>query len=330
MMKTLLKSGFTLGLLAWMISSGRLDALLILQLLEMPKIIVLASIALGLHLIFASVRWRFMLQLTTPIPIPLTQVIKLNWIGLYFNCFLPGAVTGDIGKVYYAKKLIPTAPIEHLMTSALLDRMLGFISLISIISLSTFVNYSPLIKSIPEVAPFLPFAGLFTLLVLFILLPLFLPVSLQSKLLFITSKSPLAPELLQKILKALWLVQKRPLALFYALLLSFFLHGLSISTFLVLTSPFMEGELSPFLAITLIPLGLLSTSIPIAPEGLGVGHVAFQELFKFADLRNGASLFNIYVLFSLMFNMIGGFFYLRTGKLIPLKEQIFSNESTHR
>ena len=56
------------------------------------------------------------------------ETVYLNFLGFFFNLFFPSAVGGDVAKAYYAykhsgKKLEST-------TSVILDRMMGFVSLI--------------------------------------------------------------------------------------------------------------------------------------------------------------------------------------------------------
>lgn len=73
------------------------------------------------------------------------------------------------------------------------------------------------------------------------------------------------------------------------------------------------------LLATILPLGILTTAIPISPGGLGLGHVAFENLFQLIGLKNGANVFNIIFFGNLFLNLLGSIPYLFLKKeLDPL------------
>jgi uncharacterized membrane protein YbhN (UPF0104 family) len=74
--------------------------------------------------------------------------------------------------------------------------------------------------------------------------------------------------------------------------------------------PFLENPLPLKYAFSFIPLGLISIMVPISPMGLGVGHAMFQELFSYFHITNGASLFNLFFLFQIFVNLLGGISYI--------------------
>lgn len=65
-------------------------------------------------------------------------------------------------------------------------------------------------------------------------------------------------------------------------------------------------------ALAFIPIGLMTLALPVAPSGLGVGHAIFQKLFELSHITNGASLFNLYFVVTLIVNVIGVVPYLMT------------------
>ncbi|MCY7312004.1 MAG: flippase-like domain-containing protein [Chitinophagaceae bacterium] len=56
------------------------------------------------------------------------QNVKLYWLGMYYNLFLPGAITGDAYKVILLSKRFNTA-YKKTTTAILLDRFSGLLSL---------------------------------------------------------------------------------------------------------------------------------------------------------------------------------------------------------
>lgn len=62
------------------------------------------------------------------INLPEWQNIKLYWLGMFYNLFLPGAITGDAYKVLLLSKRY-TIPYKKTTSAVLLDRFSGLLSL---------------------------------------------------------------------------------------------------------------------------------------------------------------------------------------------------------
>jgi uncharacterized membrane protein YbhN (UPF0104 family) len=77
-----------------------------------------------------------------------------------------------------------------------------------------------------------------------------------------------------------------------------------ISLFGIVTSrmgnPFSIPE---FAAI--FPVGFLASALPIAPGGLGVGHLVFDQLFAIIGIVHGANIYNCVFLSQTAFNLMG-------------------------
>ena len=75
------------------------------------------------------------------------------------------------------------------------------------------------------------------------------------------------------------------------------------------------------LLLSIIPLGLITTVIPLAPAGVGVGHAAFGSLYNIMGNPNGSDIFNLYVILYIVFYSLGGISYLiykgENSKLYP-------------
>jgi uncharacterized membrane protein YbhN (UPF0104 family) len=107
---------------------------------------------------------------------------------------------------------------------------------------------------------------------------------------------------------------------FFSLLLSIANQFLSIFVFWLITNPFYQVHLPFQYAYSFIPIGMIAIAIPISPAGLGVGHAIFQNLFQLVGINNGASLFNIYFVYSVLVNLVGIIPYLLAGNKPSGKE----------
>jgi hypothetical protein len=85
---------------------------------------------------------------------------------------------------------------------------------------------------------------------------------------------------------------------------------IAVVIFWSLIHPFVTGKMDFTQALTTIPIGFMTLALPVAPSGLGVGHAIFQKLFEFSSIPNGASLFNIYFVVVLAWNLLGVIPYL--------------------
>ena len=73
------------------------------------------------------------------IQLPEWQNLKLYWLGMFYNLFLPGAITGDAYKVILLSKKY-SVPYKKTTTAVLLDRFSGLLALgLIVAAYSTFV-----------------------------------------------------------------------------------------------------------------------------------------------------------------------------------------------
>ena len=59
-----------------------------------------------------------------------------------------------------------------------------------------------------------------------------------------------------------------------------------------------------------VPIGMLVSSIPIGPAGIGTGHAAFLAIFALLGSNRGADLFNLVLAFQFIQAALGGMVYL--------------------
>ncbi|RAJ94102.1 hypothetical protein LX87_03986 [Larkinella arboricola] len=74
--------------------------------------------------------------------------LKLYWLGMYYNLFLPGGIGGDGYKVYLLNRLAGT-PVKALIGATLLDRLIGLLPLIYAVAVFTVL--------VPEVSAWVGF-----------------------------------------------------------------------------------------------------------------------------------------------------------------------------
>jgi len=89
--------------------------------------------------------------------------LKLYWIGMFYNLFLPGGIGGDGFKVYLLNKQFKT-PLKPLIQATLLDRVSGLMALVFLTGLGYFFLDR---SSLPNWLFWLDAAGLFIMIPLY-------------------------------------------------------------------------------------------------------------------------------------------------------------------
>ena len=244
-------------------------------------------------------RWKIILS-SKKIDLSFLSLLKLNFIGYFFNQFLPTGAGGDVVKGYYLIK--EKERKIDLGTSIVFDRLLGTISIMSLAFFATFFvwnKFSPLI--------------IFTIWFLFFLSIFFIfffqKRSIARKLPpFIRNK-----EWSKNIYNSFHQYASLPKYFFFALLLSFIGQFISILTnyFLILS---LGKTGFPFSSLLIfIPL---IWAIGIVPSlgGLGVQEGAYILFFR--GIIGESPAFGLSLIircFIILNGLIGGLIYLLFG-----------------
>lgn len=309
------KLGLAAGLIFWMVSSGKLDFTQLGLLYQ--NTIILVTTVLGYFTAFiglGGLRW-FILLKGMGLNVSFARVVHLHYTGMFFNASMPGAVGGDIIKaVYVIRDHQKTSQKTPAMLTILLDRIVGVMGLFLLGFVSLVFNFNSFISNAvlqPIVAVILVFFG-FTC-VFYLLVFLKIPPEKDPVMRFVNLKV-YGFSVLRKIYSALLVYRKRPMTLVYALGLSVLIQCMVMGYFILLTETLVQVNVDAWDFAGIYPVGLFTTALPLAPGGLGVGHVAFEKLFELIGLTNGGNVFNIYVLANLSISMTGFFAFLTIGR----------------
>lgn len=320
MIKMILKVLFAAAIVTWLLKSGKLDFSLVGQSIRSGWSWLICILLIIIQDIISSFRWRILLKIKSDAPLPALSMIKLTWIGLFFNSVLPGAVTGDLIKLVYARDLDRNLDRTFLVTTALVDRIMGLIGLLFLLGMFSIFNYSELAAYGDKMRNILHFNFLLFAGVIFFLALLFLPERITLPIRDCLSKIPLLGAKIKKTLDQVWLIGADKKAILKCLIISIGLQFSNVLGFWIITAPFYGQELSIMQIFTFVPLGQMAVAVPISPAGIGVGHVIFETLFSFVGISRGASLFNLYFLCVVSVNLMGFFPYVLSGKKHHISE----------
>lgn len=320
MFKAVLKIIFAAAIITWLLRSDKLDFSLIGQSIQSGWSWLICLILIIIQDGASAIRWRILLKIKSEAELPLLSMFKLTWIGLFFNSVLPGAVTGDLIKLVYARDFDRKLDKTFLVTTALVDRVLGLVGLLFLLGCFSMANYSELASYGDKMRNILHFNFLLFAGVIFFLALLFLPEKITLPIRDLLGRIPVLGKKVKKTLDQVWLIGADKGAIIKCLLISIALQFSNVVGFWIITAPFYGKELSIMQVFTFVPLGQMAVAVPISPAGIGVGHVIFETLFSFVGIPRGASLFNLYFICVILVNLMGFFPYVLSGKKHDLDE----------
>lgn len=296
----ILKLLLAVAIIYWLIQNGKLDPKSALKLFSNFSVLIPVVALLLLQIFIASYRWKTLLQIKSEKITDAKRIFLIQWIGQFFSSALPGAVTGDIIKLGYVKKMDESLSRKFLLLSVFLDRLIGLIGLLLISGISSLIFYSDLINLSPEMNKIVLINFLLLMCSLGAIGFFFLPDYFIDKL-----KRIIKVQKIVDLLERFKSVKIGKVSFIKLLILSSISHVLAILAFHLINQDFYESAIRLQDLFTIIPIGQVAIAIPISPAGLGVGHLAYQKLFSFINQSNGATLFNNFWILTLMVNILG-------------------------
>ncbi len=217
---------------------------------------------------------------TLPLHIDTWPNIKLYWLGLFYNFFLPGGVGGDGYKVYYLKKHFNT-PVKKLLGAIFADRLSGLsIILIYLLGLVYYIDYE------------LPYQGWFFILIPFVSAGYYLFLWLFNK----------------NLTKAFWSVS----------LWSLVCQGVqTIAVILILKS--MGAEVNEYWNeyIFLFFLSTIASAVPVTLGGIGAREMVFYTGAVYLGINEAQAVATsfLFYLIALVSSFPGLYFVFKTNHI---------------
>ncbi len=279
------------------------------------KKIILVVVFLNLMIVpFISYRWQIILA-SQKFLIKLSELVRLTFIGMFFNNFLPTSAGGDVVKGYYLLKDEDSDKKIDLGASVLFDRIIGTISIIIMALVAAILFYRKL-----------PLSS-----ILFIL---FLTIFIFSLVIFLRNRN-LAKRFSRFFRfykhKTLDIQSKKIYERFHCYMhsqrmltksigISFITQIFSIlMNYLIIIS--LGARIPLFLLFVYIPLIWVFTLFP-SINGLGIREGFYVYFFKGIIGKETAFALSVLILGLIVLNgIIGGFIHLATGEKVRVAEK---------
>jgi glycosyltransferase 2 family protein len=242
--------------------------------------ILLAVVAVStIHIYIGPLRWQIILVALLggkDKALSLFSLIRIYYISLFFNCCMPGAVGGDVVRVWLAKS--QEIPLSICVNSVIIDRMMALLALVMVVILTM-----PMLAATVgfDATPILPvlvtlaIAGLWFLLKADRLLARFNHLS--------------AVQWFLNLLMGIRLILRKPLVFISVLVLAIAMQFVfSLSAWLLAQS--LSINMTLLQSITLMPIVLLVTMLPISIGGWGVREVGIIGMLGLIGVPKASAL----------------------------------------
>lgn len=235
------------------------------------------------------------------------EAVRLSFLGIFFNNFMPSTIGGDIVKLYYAKKRAKN--LVEPFSAIVMDRVLGLTAL-TMLGSTALLFRSELIKN--NTVKFIIFSFFIIITVFFVLL--FFR-GLTTKIIYLLKIFKLTKfeQLIIKLSDTICRFSKS------AKLLTAFLMGLSGQVLIIFCVHILSRSLSLNLPMAtfyvLIPVIQIVSILP-SINGLGIREGAFVYFFKdFMAPEYAVALSILYLGLMVPVSIVGGFIYMFYGKM---------------
>lgn len=309
----ILKLVFALALVGWIYQRGSLDFSLLARLFDPVHLVPVLLLTL-LPILVANFRWMILLQ-CQGVEAPFKKTAPLTFIGIFFNYAMPGGVGGDLIKGFYLVRSQAGNKIAA-ASSIVVDRLIGFY-VMTLMGLLALAFRPELMQSRPQVVILA-----LSLLGLFITFSGFFAAAFSKRIrnhrwiegTFL--KLPAGDKIL-KIYDAVHSYRTNLKQFALACILSAISQTMIIAFFVYVGGQFGGDQIAWETYAFVVPLGLIATAIPISPAGLGVGQVAFDQLFIWClgqATPVGATIITAHQLTGFVWGLVGAYFYFRRGR----------------
>jgi uncharacterized protein (TIRG00374 family) len=281
----LLKFLFAAAVLTWMIRSGKLDPRRVAAAFtDWPRT---AAIVAMIYLQIMICAWRW-LRLTNTLGFRLRfrDAFSLTMIGVMFSTIVPGSVGGDVMKAYYAGAHVPNRRV-HAFTTILIDRYVGLLGLLTLAAIAVAANWSAMLSNRVLLAVGGFAAAAFCTGIVALAAGVFVSGTVEARI--ARFRLPLAG-IVVKCLNALGEYRRAPGAIVGGVLVSLPAHLLACFGIYLAIAAMRSAPPPLFVFLLLVPLGLMTTVIPVSPGGIGIGQAAMFTLFEAVRPGTGATV----------------------------------------
>ena len=269
------KTVLGLVLLAALLFWGQIDLKALSQLVRDPTAVVGCLALLLVCLPLGALRWRVLLR-PLGVSIPFVNLLHFFNIGVLANMFLLGSAGGDAVRGLYAWRATGRTG-DRIAVSVLADRLSTMFALLFICLMFSVLNWRRM-QQVPALAALAMWIVIAVMACIIAVGALFASPHLGSVFEARLSRWPLIANLLNRGRALILTLRMNPLALLAAFVLALTTQILSVFGVLILAEAIKIDTLHVNDLMLAVPLTLAVNALPLTPNGIGIGEVAFDQI----------------------------------------------------
>jgi len=252
-------------------------------------ILILGGFLLLVQLVIGAFRWDIILRALsdkTEAVLSKSKALKIYYISTFFTCCLPGAVGGDVVRVWLTKSQHISLPVS--INSVVIDRMIALFALVIMVMLTMPILGSALGFSASLILPLVTLAIVMGVIFIFYAEKILSPF-----------KSLRIVHWILHLVAGIRLILKKPKSSFVALAMALIGQVVySVVAWVLACSLSINMSLTQ--SITLMPPVMLATMLPISIGGWGVREVGIIGMLGIIGVPQASAL-----LLSLQLGLLG-------------------------
>ncbi len=269
----------------------------------------IALLLLGVPNILIGVRWLILLR-ACEVHIPIWNTLRLHFLGLFFNTFMPGGAGGDVIKAFAITS--HTHRAAEAVSTIVVDRVVGFVVLILYPALTLALVSGKAASLAPTLL--LIIAALAAVSLLYFSEPVRRALRWNA----LRARLP-GHTIITRVDEAIYGLRRRKRYLVAALALSFGFQLVAMLAMQLAARAIGMSEAKYYHFLIYGPIGLMFNALPISFGGVGLMEGAFLTLFSEAGVATpaqGCMLAVVYRLLTIIWTLPGGLFALTgTGRV---------------
>lgn len=319
---------FTVGIFALLISQDFLSLASIETAISRWPWVVAGWGCMTCTTMIAVVRWHTLIR-AQGVPIRFRKTLQTALIGMFFNIFLPGSLSGDLVKGYYVVRAVP-GHTSGVVSSILFDRVVGMSGLIVLATLalglgmSTGGDWAAMLGT-PIIVAVLAVASFVTAFYIALLAIREAHDPILRVLRYFTSRFSFVAGPL-RIYEGVRVYHDKRRVTLASIAVSVVAHGFLVGAWICYVQAIALDGIPTAALFVVVPVGMLVAAIPIGPAGIGTGHAAFLAIFTLLGSDRGADLFNLVLVYQFLQAAVGGLVYLSVKTHDPLSKEDLMRE----
>jgi uncharacterized protein (TIRG00374 family) len=272
----LVRMGAGIAALCLLFLFSRIDFKALTGLAHDPAAVVCIALVFS-TLPIAALRWAILLRILG-FDIAFSKLYHVIAITNFLNAFFIGPLGGDLTRAIYIWRVVGHSS-AGVASSIVADRLLGLLSAFFIATLYVIFNWSWM-KDIPALftlasSVVLGFSGMTVGAAAILIAPAFIG-RVENSL----SHWPRIASLFGWTRDTVQLIRRSPMALLCTLALALLSQALTVAAVMVVGKALGAETLGTADYMLAVPVTLVANTLPITPNGLGIGEAAFDQICR--------------------------------------------------